>query len=148
MLKFSVMISVAVMAAAAVFSAASAGDDDDKEPKLSEEAAEVLSRYERTGEFTNCVGVRRIRRIDVLDDHYLLVDAGGQTYLNITNGSCDEARRSGTRLQYEVPGGLLCRLELVRVVDNIGNIDVGFCTLQDFELLKEKPPADDGAGND
>ena len=125
---FGLVISLDVMAA-----------DDDK-PDPTEDAAEVLDGFVRTGEMRRCLGLRQIREIRPLDDHYFLVRVGvADFYLNQVRGRCRGAARGSNRIQYTTSLAQLCRNELINVVDNLSNIFVGSCSLGSFERLEKKP---------
>lgn len=107
---------------------------------LSEEAAEQLAEFSRTGEFERCLNIRRISSITALDDFHFLVRVGaGNYYLNALDHRCSGASRLGNRLQYNVNGGQLCRLQIITVVDNLSGIPGGACGLSDFERLERLP---------
>ena len=108
---------------------------DDSADKAGLEAA--LEGFERTGETRNCLNTRFIRKIDPIDDtHWRVETRGGDTYLNIVRGSCNDAGSSFTALQYTIPGGQLCRGEIVRVIDiGYGGTTRGACSLGEYEAL-------------
>ena len=133
--------SIAFCASVAAISGANAYAMAQKSDRL----AETLEKYERTGEFENCLSLRSIRSMTALDDeHFLVRVGGGRYYLNETR-RCSGASRFGNRIQYTIRGvSQLCKNEIITIVDNSTGITVGSCGLNAFERLEEKP-ADDEA---
>jgi len=118
--------------AAAGCATAAPGDD-----AMSERAAERLAQFEATGETENCLRTTRIQSITALDDRHLLVRASGNNYyLNKVSGKCSGAHWAGSRLQYTITTGQLCRNEIITVVDNATGITEGSCGLNGFEKLE------------
>lgn len=124
---------------------ASCASADSGGSTLTAEAAEALSKYERTGETRSCMSTTQISAINPLDAHHFLVRVGvSKYYLNETSG-CRGAGRAFNRIQYEVSGGQLCRNQIVQVVDNSSGFIVGSCGLGEFEELIAIDPADETA---
>ena len=110
--------------------------------EMSEKTAESLAKFERTGEFQNCLNVSQIDGITPLDERHFLVRYGvSKYYLNELPRSCFGAGRAGNRLQYTVYGGQICRNEIVHVVDNTTGMAGGACGLSSFERLEKIPQA-------
>ncbi len=112
--------------------------DGTAENRRAERAAERLAEFDRTGEMTTCLSVRRIDSITALDEYNFLVRVGvNQYYLNEVS-RCSGADDSFNRIQYELSNSLLCRNQIIRIVDNSANITVGSCGLGSFERLTKK----------
>lgn len=110
------------------------------EAEISQEAAEKLAQFERTGEKTDCLQLRRIDSIDPLDERHFLVRVGvRQYYLNEVSGGCFGAGDSFNRLQYTTTLTQLCKNEIIKVVDNVNGFTTGSCGLGEFERLEKKP---------
>ena len=117
---------------------------DDDAPEPSAKAAEILAKYDRTGDTRTCLNINRIRQIRALDDHHFLVRANtSKYYLNITSNTCHGASRATNRLQYTTSIAQLCRNQIVRVIDNTTGIFSGSCGLGSFELLEKKVETDE-----
>ncbi len=109
-------------------------------PERSEKAKKALSKYEVTGEMKSCMPLRQIKTISALDDYHFLVRLSGNKYfLNVTTNRCFGASRPNTRLQYMLSQNLLCRNEIIRIVDNGSGFQRGSCGLSDFQELRAKP---------
>lgn len=138
LIKLSAMLALMVMP---VMHAASADDDA---PEPSAKAAEILAKYDRTGDTRTCLNINRIRQIRALDDRHFLVRANtSKYYLNITSNTCHGASRATNRLQYTTSIAQLCRNQIVRVIDNTTGIFSGSCGLGSFELLEKKVETDE-----
>lgn len=108
--------------------------------EMSEKVAARLAKFEPTGNVETCLNTTRIQSIDALDDYRLLVRTGVSTYyLNEVSGRCSGAGRAGSRLQYTISTGQLCRNEIIQVVDNTSGFTVGSCGLGSFQELSKKP---------
>lgn len=124
----SVVFAISAIAAASAFA------------DTTEELPAELAEYELTGETKSCVGLRRIRTIDPIDDrHFLIKVSSKELYLNRANGRCAGADRSNTRLQYKTSLNRLCQHEIVTVVDNSSGFSRGSCGLGSFERLAPIP---------
>ena len=125
----------AVLAVSA--SACAASMQGDEGP--SEEAAERLAEFDRTGETRNCLQLRRIDSITPLDEKYFLIETnGGDHYLNVVNGRCSNADSSFAFLEYRTSTSNLCANEIVRVrTQNDGGV-VGACSLSQYEKLEPR----------
>lgn len=120
--------------ALAAASCASAGSSYE----MSESVAARLAEFEKTGETETCVNVRRINSITPLDERNFLVRVGvNDYYLNRPRNRCAGADRAFNRLQYKVSGSMLCRNEIVQVVDNSSGLTGGSCGLGVFEKLEK-----------
>ena len=107
--------------------------------KNSAAVPERLAAFEKTGETTNCLNLRRISSIKALDERHFLVEVGvNDYYLNKVSGRCSGADRTFNRLQYKTSIASLCRNEIIRVVDNSQGFTVGSCGLGNFERLEKK----------
>lgn len=132
---------VTFAALAGIAGGAHAGVDE-----ISTKAADMLSRYEPTGEVENCVQMRRIDQIRGAGRDLLLVElTNGQYYVNQTNGACESASRINQRLEFKTTVSMLCSGDIVTVVDNSSNIMTGTCSLGRFEKLREKKAPTDVA---
>jgi len=129
-------IAVFAMALCAVATSAQAGKRTD--------AAERLSEFERTGEFTNCLHLRSINQIKALDDRHFLVRVGvNDYYLNKPSGRCTGASRPFNRIQYSTSLSQLCNNEIIHIVDNTTGFIAGSCGLNKFERLEPKAAEED-----
>jgi len=119
------------LAAAAGVSAASPADRD------------ALSKFDRTGEKSNCVNMASTS-ITAVDEHTLLFRVGpGDFYVNETSGRCNDADSPFTRIEVTLYGSQLCKGEIVKLVDQNSGMFKGACALGVFEKLVRKPPSND-----
>lgn len=98
----------------------------------------------------DCVSTTRIRQTEIIDDRTILFYLrGGRVYNNILDRDCPDLKRED-RFAYEVRGGRLCSVDMIRVLPRIGGIGFGAtCRLGDFhpitreeaELLELEPDA-------
>jgi hypothetical protein len=103
-----------------------------------ETAADVMERYEATGEARNCVSTIRIESIKAVEDGVLLVELKGGKYLiNETQSSCS-AMGPSRHFRYSTSQPQLCRGQIVDIVDSYTKFTVGTCTLGDFQDMAEK----------
>lgn len=114
-----------------------------------EERADArLSQFTQTGETRSCLSTTRIRSITPLDDsRWLVTTRGGETYLNEVSRGCFGASSPFSYIEYRVPGGQLCRGEIVRVVDQSAHMTRGACGLGEYQRLEAvgSDPAGTGA---
>ncbi|MEL7488574.1 MAG: hypothetical protein AAGJ87_15320 [Pseudomonadota bacterium] len=105
----------------------------------------LFEEYELTGETTSCLGIRRIRSIDAIDEENFLVRVGlNDFYLNRVSGRCNGADRNSTFLSYKTTQSVLCNNEIIFVVENINRFNLGSCALGKFEELKKiEQPAEE-----
>ncbi len=103
-------------------------------------AEDVLAKYEKTGEHVSCLPLRTVRNTTVLDDYAMLVEAGGDIYLNELNNRCAGLGRE-RRYSRESTTGQMCRGDIIRVLDSFGGF-AGSCSLGAFEKLNEIPDDD------
>lgn len=137
------MLAVGLICAIAATTPAIADDEP-----MSEEAAERLAEFERTGEKLNCINIRSISQITPLDERYFLVRVGvGRFYLNEVRGRCNNADRGFNRLQYTTSLSRLCRNEIINVVDNNQGFIVGSCGLGSFERLERIPEEEEDSSD-
>lgn len=108
-----------------------------------EERADArLAQFTETGETRSCLSTTRIRSITPLDDsRWLVTTRGGDTYLNEVGRGCFGAASPFSYIEYRVPGGQLCRGEIVRVIDSSARMTRGACGLGEYQRLE---PAADG----
>ncbi len=112
--------------------------------EVSDEVSARLAEFERTGDMTTCLNVRRINKIDALDERTFLVTVGlNDYYLNELSRDCNGADSTFNRLQYETSISQLCRNQIMKVVDNSTGFTVGSCGLSSFERLEKKIEDDD-----
>lgn len=131
---FAAAASAALAISASACAASMQGDEGP-----SEEAAERLAEFERTGETRNCLQLRRIDSIKPLDEKYFLIETYGDgRYLNVVNGRCSQADSAFTFLEYDTSTSSLCANEIIRVrTQNDGGV-IGSCSLSRFERLEPK----------
>lgn len=111
--------------------------------RVDEKVAEKLAGFERTGETVTCLNVRSISSIDAADEKTFLVRVGvNDYYVNEARGRCSGATSGFNHLEYTLSAAQLCKLDVIRVVDNQTGTFYGSCSLGDFEKLKERSPAD------
>lgn len=133
--------AIAAPLALIVASCASAGSTYE----MSESVAARLAEFEKTGETDTCLSIRRINSITPLDERNLLVRVGvNDYYLNRPRNRCAGADRVGNRLQYKISGGMLCRNEIIQVVDNSSGLTGGSCGLGVFEKLEKAVEPEEG----
>ncbi|MBB5519432.1 hypothetical protein [Amphiplicatus metriothermophilus] len=111
--------------------------------RVDEKVVEKLAGFERTGETVGCLNVRSISSIDAADEKTFLVRVGvNDYYVNEARGRCSGATSNFNHLEYTLTAAQLCRLDVIRVVDNQTGTFYGSCSLGDFERLKDKAPAE------
>jgi len=107
-----------------------------------------LAQFAETGETRSCLSTTRIRNITPLDDsRWLVTTRGGDTYLNEVSRGCFGAASAFSYIEYRVPGGQLCRGEIIRVVDQSAQTVRGACGLGEYQRLEpvSSETADTGA---
>lgn len=109
--------------------------------RINESAAAKFAEYERTGEVTTCMNVRRITSIDAIDEKTLLIKAGvSDYYVSDLSNRCAGATSAFNRFQYRMPTGQLCRNEIIEIVDNGTGMLAGTCAMGSYEKLVKKQP--------
>ena len=99
---------------------------------------DILSQYEKTGEFRSCIPLRSIRDTDFLDDYTMMVTVtGGDVYLNEFSSRCAGVYRE-QRYYHKTSTNDMCRGDIIRVVDAFGS-PRGACGLSQFEKLEQLP---------
>jgi hypothetical protein len=130
-MAFRLMALALATGMAATACATQAGETDDASA-----LEEALAQFERSGETISCLPTHRIDNIDPIDEqNWLVTTRAGETYLNTVSRGCFNADRPFTYLSYSVPGGQLCRGEIVRVIDSSSRMARGSCGLGDYEEL-------------
>lgn len=105
-------------------------------PVSEADIAEAITDYERTGETQSCLSVVRIDEIDPVTERIWLVELkGGEVYLNTVSSGCSGADSAFTYLLYDIPGSLLCRGEIIRVMEQTSDLPRGSCALGEYERL-------------
>jgi hypothetical protein len=131
-------LTIAVLALLA--GSAAAADDVQSMPIAT---SEILSGYEPTGETVDCINVRQIISIKPISETAFLFKTGvNEYYLNETSGRCARATRMNTRVEYSMPETMLCRTQIIKIIDNGSGMFLGSCSLGSFEKLKKKAPED------
>lgn len=111
--------------------------------EMSDEAAERMAGFERTGETRSCLSLSRISRIEPIDDNHFLVEMRNrEVWLNTVRGRCVGASSQFNRLQYRMSGNQLCSGQIIEVVDNGTGMYSGGCGLGQFEQLTPVEQAD------
>ena len=91
------------------------------------------------GEPQNCIPARRIRKVEPVGNHSLLVYMqNGDVWRNRLRNRCLGVRPNSV-LSYERRGGRLCAGEIVNALENFGGgLDTrGTCVLGEFDFLTE-----------
>lgn len=128
-----VFILLAIMVLSSAVSA-----DDEKLSRGEKRLADIMAKYEKTGEIKQCVNLRRLRESKVIDDRTIFFRGIGKTgYLNKLNGRCIGLVRE-ERFSYSTTINQLCRGEILTVLDNFGR-SWGSCAIGEFEELTKKP---------
>ena len=97
-------------------------------------AADVLSKYEKTGADETCLNLSHVRDSDPLDDHAIMFELrGGDMYLNELDGRCTGLERE-RRFSYKTSQNKICKGDIITVTDNFGNFR-GSCSLGAFEKI-------------
>ena len=131
-----------IMAASAMVAAASCTTNSGEVREISSRATKTLAQYGPSGEIQRCVGLRRMRSIKILEERLIMIElVGDQIYLNQPESACGGATGITRRIEYSTVTGQLCAGDLVRVVENASDTQVGSCILSDFHRLAEKTPA-------
>ncbi|GAB4518352.1 MAG: hypothetical protein Kow00133_03350 [Amphiplicatus sp.] len=112
--------------------------------RVDEKVVDKLAGLERTGEKVTCLNVRNITSIDAADEKTFLVRVGvNDYYVNEARGRCSGATQTFNHLEYTITTTQLCKLDIIRVMDNQTGTFYGSCSLGEFEKLAEKAPADE-----
>lgn len=108
---------------------------------LDKSDADLLAKYDRTGERSNCLPSGGQADFTAIGDSMLLVRSNGRYYLTETAGSCARADDPFYHMELAIRGGQICQNQIVRIVDSSGFF-AGSCSLGDFERLTRKPKPD------
>ena len=108
------------------------------EPALDKSDAELLEKYERTGERSNCLPSGSQTDFTAIGDSLFLVRSNGRYYLTETRGSCARADDPFYHIELTVRGSQICEKQIVKVVDSSGFF-AGSCSLGEFERVTRKP---------
>lgn len=101
-----------------------------------EQAKEILSQFEKTGESVYCLSLAAVRSTKAVDDHAMIILAqGGKVYLSELHGRCIGLGRE-QRYIHDATTNKMCRGDTIRVVSNFGT-PIGSCSFGNFEKLKE-----------
>ena len=120
--------------------------DDDKLSRGEKRLADIMAKYEKTGEIKQCVNLRRLRESRVIDEHTIFFRGIGKTgYLNRFNGKCAGLVRE-ERFSYSTTINQLCRGEILTVLDSFGR-SWGSCAIGEFEELTKKPTSNSAIDN-
>lgn len=96
--------------------------------------AEVLAKYEKTGESVSCLSLPSVKDTDPLDDQAIMFEVrGGDVYLNELRGVC-AGLGLNKRFSYKTTQNRICRGDIITVSDPVGN-SIGSCSLGEFEAL-------------
>jgi hypothetical protein len=109
-----------------------------EEPAFDKSDAELLAKYERTGERSNCLPGGGQTDFTAIGESLLLVRSNGRYYLTETRGSCSRVDNPFYHMELTIRGGQICENQIVKIVDSSGFF-AGSCSLGDFELLTKKP---------
>lgn len=99
--------------------------------------APQLGKYKRTGETEDCLLAYRIKDMQILNKHQILVRMyGGDTYLQEPS-SCPNLRKHYA-LKYRVDASQLCSSTIVTLIDTgAGTGFAGSCGFDDFQKLEK-----------
>ena len=99
---------------------------------MAEEAAmEELSKFEQTGEFTDCVTHHMIKKTTIVDDSRIMFRIGQSKYLlNTLSSSCRQLGRD-RQFGFDTSNSKLCYKDTI-------STRFGDCSLGQFEVLQKK----------
>lgn len=98
----------------------------------------ALDRFDRTGEFTDCINARSVD-LKPINETMILVEAGRKTYLNVLAASCPRMVDNFTRIKMRLFSNKMCSGEILKIVHQANSTFVGSCSLGQFERLAPKP---------
>lgn len=114
--------------------------------RVNESAAAKYAQYERTGEVTSCMNLRRIDSIDAIDERTLLIKSGAKNYyVSDLSSRCSGSTSTFTRFEIRSAIGSLCRNDIINIVDNSTGLLSGSCAMGSFEKLTKKKAEEAGA---
>lgn len=105
------------------------------------EEPEELAKYNRTGEFINCIDTHRVRNANVLDNQHIIFEMrGGRDYLNQLPYRCSQLGFHES-FSYTLRGlNKLCNVDFITVITSTG--PGASCGLGKFEKLEKKSRKD------
>ncbi|TNE62463.1 MAG: hypothetical protein EP335_12805 [Alphaproteobacteria bacterium] len=117
--------------------------DDDKEPTRAEKRlANVMEKYEATGEVRHCIPLRFLRESTIIDDQTIFFRGlGKKGYMVHLPYRCSRLAAE-ERFAYRNSIGQLCKSDIITVLDSFGR-EWGSCGLGEFEEMKKKPRSAD-----
>lgn len=114
--------------------------------RVNESAAAKYAQYERTGEVTSCMNLRRINSIDAVDERTLLIRSGmNDYYVSDLSSRCTGSTSTFNRFEIRSTIGNLCRNDIINIVDNNTGLLSGSCGMGSFEKLTKKKAEEAGA---
>lgn len=145
---------VALMA----FGGQSLADEKGEMTRSEKRLARVMEDYKATGETKSCVSLRFLRDSTIIDDQTIFFKGIGKTgYMNRLPHRCPRLA-SEERFMYSTSISMLCKMEIITVLDSFGR-QWGSCGLGEFEEMEklskaekaereQQKPADDGEQGD
>jgi hypothetical protein len=114
--------------------------------RVNESAAAKFAQYERTGDVTTCMNLRRIDSISAIDEKTLLIKSGvNDYYVSDLSNRCSGSTSTFNRFQYRSTTGQLCRNDIIEIIDNATGMLSGSCGMGSFEKLTRKKPDESDA---
>lgn len=94
-------------------------------------ALEKFSKYEQTGEFTNCINYNMIEKTTIVDDTRIMFELkGNKTVLSTLNNECRNLSFD-RQFAYSPNANKVCAKDMI-------STKRGSCSLGQFETLEEK----------
>lgn len=101
----------------------------------------LATKFEETETLRQCLQPSRIRNSQAIGDERIMFMArGGDIWVNELQQSCPNLMRED-RFIYNLQGGMLCRAQIITVIDPFGR-PWNSCALGDFKLFKKKRDGD------
>jgi hypothetical protein len=135
-----ITIMMALLAGGSFFSAEADADDDKKISKAEKRLASIVEKYQPTGVVKSCVSMRSLRNSRIIDDKTIFFKSiGKRAYINRLPRRCRRLAYE-ERFSYSTSIGLLCKNEIITVLDSMGSA-LNSCGLGQFEEWEKKPKA-------
>ncbi|WP_020399455.1 hypothetical protein [Kordiimonas gwangyangensis] len=147
-----------LIVALVAFGGQSLAEDQGEMTRSEKRLARVMEDYKATGETKSCVPLRFLRDSTIIDDQTIFFKGVGKTaYINRMPHRCPRLAAE-ERFMYSTSISMLCRMEIITVLDSFGR-QWGSCGLGEFEEMEklskaekaerdQQNPADDGSQGD
>ena len=146
LVKKSIMRMLFLAAFPALLAVGAAGADDadkksKKQLKSEKRLEKIMKEYAYTGEVKSCVNSRNLRHSRVIDDKTIFFEGlGKKAYMVNLRSRCPRLAVED-RFAYEISIGLLCRTDIITVLDTYGR-EWGSCGMGSFKEMRRIPKKD------